>query len=464
MKYCATARRKLFISLRRFSCFFFTATLLFLIFSPNAHAASHETPPHYVEQILVGTGPNHNQATDPFDIYNFYSGFVANTLDNVHVIPFSDVVVEDLDPAQQQILKTHYNDSYLEDCKTQNAFFSLKYHSDHFGNEAVTIVDDFSFTLPGFQEIYPLQPKWIFKINSPDDVTRAQIQNLGGCPILVRSHNDETLDLWSGFKDQSQLKLGSRYVIVDKPTNKITATAGHFKLQNVYYYLDEEKPGIHEYPQYLLGTLTTIGASDFPALRGAVWGEIMIMPDSIRSPHWHMTEAESGFCYEGYGKVGAIVDGDTIPSSDGSGYVHENLVEEMFIHPKEIFMFPTGAQHYLRNIGKVPFKCILFLRHGVPTNPALLSTITLQNILGQTPLGVSAPFTNPNSPSLPLDGFTNNPELKQAYESASDISNYPNERFKPSHDPDLFNTPIYTAPLDCSDESWMAKEDAICPK
>ncbi|NEP52411.1 MAG: hypothetical protein F6K65_27865 [Moorea sp. SIO3C2] len=122
-------------------------------------------------------------------------------------------------------------------------------------------------------------------------------------------------------------------------------------------------------------------------------------------------------------------------------------------------MFPTGAQHYLRNIGSEPFKCILFLRHGVPTNPKILSAITLQNVLGQTPLGVSAAFTSADKdPQIDVSEFT---DQTTAYKSASIISNYPNEAFKPTKvDPSLT---IKSADADCTEPSWMRCVEAICP-
>ncbi|NEQ11186.1 MAG: hypothetical protein F6K37_36380 [Moorea sp. SIO4E2] len=348
----------------------------------------------------------------------------------------------------------------LDNCQFENVFFGLTFDSD---NLAKPIYENACMGMDcknGFREVYPLQPHWVFKINTPSDVTQAEIKNFGNCPISVTASQKESLDLWSGFKS-----FGDPFVtdkrkpdgtLEDQDMNDELIpidSLGHHVLKKIYYYETGGKITA-------LGALNTISASKFPALGGGVWGDIMIMPDTIRAPHWHMTEAESGFCYQGYGKVGAIVDKDTFPSSDGSGYANDRLVEEIFIHPNEIFMFPTGAQHYLRNIGSEPFKCILFLRHGVPTNPKILSAITLQNVLGQTPLGVSAAFTNPKNPSLNLTGFIDMGQV-DAYNNAASISNYQNEAFKPSQD--YAGITVKSADADCRPESWMTCVPAICP-
>ncbi|NEP36088.1 cupin domain-containing protein [Moorena sp. SIO3B2] len=340
----------------------------------------------------------------------------------------------------------------IEECKTENVFFGLKFYSD----QLMQPIDCTQGVNCGFKEIYPLQPDWVFKINTPSDVTQAKIKNLGQCPIKIVATESEPLELWSGFKVQGD----PAYEFVEEvqpptgdPIEIEHPSLGNFVPKKVYYY--ETGGNITA-----LGALNTISASNFPALGGGVWGDIMIMPDTIRAPHWHMTEAESGFCYQGYGKVGAIVDKDTFPSSDGSGYANDRMVQEIFIHPNEIFMFPTGAQHYLRNIGTEPFKCILFLRHGVPTNPKILSAITLQNVLGQTPLGVSAAFTNPKDPSLNLTGYTDETS-EVPYKDAASISNYQNEAFKPSQD--YSKITVKSADADCTPPSWMTCVPAICP-
>ncbi|NEQ12734.1 MULTISPECIES: cupin domain-containing protein [unclassified Moorena] len=354
---------------------------------------------------------------------------------NLTVSPITEWDSECLDDCRSNLTSL---DTSIEKCKTENVFFGLTFNSEKSkGGEQ--------------KDIYPLQPHWVFKINSPSDVTQAEIKNLGQCPIKLVPTQSEPLELWSGFK----VKGDPAYETVN-----VHPSLGNFVPKKVYYY---ENGGT----KVLLGALKTISASNFPALGAGVWGDIMIMPESIRAPHWHMTEAESGFCYQGYGKVGAIVDKDIFPSSDGSGYANDRLVEEIFIHPDEIFMFPTGAQHYLRNIGSVPFKCILFLRHGVPTNPNILSAITLQNVLGQTPLGVSAAFTNPKDPELV--GFSEFIEggSEEPYKDAASISNYQNEAFKPSTSyqprPDQPIT-IKSADADCTGAvEWMTKYSEICP-
>ncbi|WP_158069790.1 cupin domain-containing protein [Moorena bouillonii] len=403
--------------------------------------------------VKYGTLLNKNDSLT-IDLNQITDNKTSGYLYNLKVEPYTEWVDDTPDPFPN----AEKNGGDLSDCLTENVLFGIQFESAN--NLKHELVD--SQPCPGegckqgFQEIYPLQPDWKFKINTPTDVTKAYIQNLGNCPIHVFASQNDSLELWSGFKT-----LGDPFVHLDKsdqdyaPDQGVLTidSLGHHKLRKVHYYTEENV-------NYPLGALNTISADTFPALGGGVWGDIMIMPDTIRAPHWHMTEAESGFCYQGYGKVGAIVDKDTFPSSDGSGYVNDRMVQEIFIHPMEIFMFPTGAQHYLRNIGTEPFKCILFLRHGVPTNPKILSAISLQNVLGQTPLGVSAAFTNPKDPEIDVSGFT---EQKEQYVYASQISNYPNEAFKPSKVDTTLT--IKSADADCtgSTNEWMMCFDAICP-
>ncbi|NEO45937.1 MAG: hypothetical protein F6K55_18125 [Moorea sp. SIO4A3] len=323
--------------------------------------------------------------------------------------------------------------SYPKTCVNRNALFELQFHTEHHPQNSPDVNITNIGPMPGFKDQFPLQAGWDFKINTPDDVTSAGITNLSDCPIIVSTVEHDQLHLWSGFKDKSARAITHN-------TNPELSN-GHFVTKTVFYY-DEPSEDT------LLGSLTTIDGEKFPALGGAVWVDIMIMPESIRAPHWHMTEAESGFCYQGYGLVGAIVDGKTIPLKDG-GFVEDNLVEEMFIHPNEIFLFPTGAQHYLRNIGNEPFKCIILLRKGVPLNPNKLTAISLLNILGNTPLGTVGPFTYQRV--LPM--YTMDPE-SDITAWATSLSSTPNNAFT-SQTAAYKGYTINSEEADCSTTSWM---------
>ncbi|NEP43203.1 MAG: cupin domain-containing protein [Okeania sp. SIO2H7] len=211
------------------------------------------------------------------------------------------------------------------------------------------------------------------------------------CKLEV--YEDRTVELLSGFKSKQEVRRQNR-----RPMS------GHFVVAKDYYaaikqgyngYDECESGGHHTEKTYCyepLGSLTTITGNDFPALGGAVIGQITIEPNAIRAPHWHLQFAEVGYCYEGIGQVGVIVPSNTIPkSADSQEFYEEKITDEIFVKEDEVFLFPQGSQHYLRNIGTEAFKCTLFFTEGTPLDGNQLLTISLQNIVGNTPLGVLNP-------------------------------------------------------------------------
>lgn len=255
------------------------------------------------------------------------------------------------------------------------------------------------FTFPGekfpdgqFEETYPIQDNWELHFNTPLSDRKEgtlTVESPEQCNLEV--YEDRTVELLSGFKSKE-----------DFDNNKET---GHFVIAKDYYAAikkgdngyDECKSGGHhtkkKYCYEPLGSLTTITGNDFPALGGAVIGQITIEPNAIRAPHWHLQFAEVGYCYEGIGQVGVIVPSNTIPKSAGSQeFYQEQIIDEIFVKEDEVFLFPQGSQHYLRNIGSERFKCTLFFTEGTPLDGNQLLTISLQNIVGNTPLGVLEPM------------------------------------------------------------------------
>lgn len=260
-----------------------------------------------------------------------------------------------------------------------------------------------------FNETYPIQDNWELHFNTPlsgdnDDNKLTFNSENNECRLEVSS--DQTLELFSGFKSINDGEASANsgngtghfviardyYAVLKEEQeesfrdckNNSTVHAGD--LTDALNYLDKEKNICYQ----RLGTLTGITGKNFPALGGAVVAQIIIKPNSIRAPHWHLQFAEAGYCYEGIGQVGVIVPSNTIPKKDGS-YYSEKIVEEIFLKENEVFLFPEGSQHYLRNIGTEDFKCALFFVEGTPLNGNQLLTITLQNIVGNTPVGVLDP-------------------------------------------------------------------------
>jgi len=253
-----------------------------------------------------------------------------------------------------------------------------------------TIYAKFNFKTPIFEETYPIQDNWELHFNTPLSGYNTGTLTLESdklCKLEV--YPDQTVELLSGFKTKEEFEANE-------------PPSGHFVIAKDYYAFEKGEKndcnaeGDHEdddgncYKK--LGSLTGVTGQNFPALGGAVVGQIIIKPNAIRAPHWHLQFAEAGYCYGGIGQVGVIVPSNTIPKSAGDpDFYQEKIVEEMFVKENEIFLFPEGSQHYLRNIGNDDFKCTLFFTEGTPLNGDQLLTITLQNIVGNTPVGVLNP-------------------------------------------------------------------------
>ncbi len=242
------------------------------------------------------------------------------------------------------------------------------------------IFEDPKFKDGVFREIYPIQDNWDLFFNTPDTTEELYFQDLTGCNLQPRR---ASLELLAGYKDKQD-------------ATQLRDNA-HFVVAKDYYAFPPD--GGDPYP---LGSLTAIGGTEFPALRGAAIGQLIIKPDSIRAPHWHLKYTETGYCYKGLGQVGIITPGNTIPKgSEKKGFFGEKRVEEFFVGTGEIFHFPEASQHYLRNVGNEDFECVLFFAEGQALTEDKLLTITLQNVVGGTPLGVLGPIlvTDKNSSS-----------------------------------------------------------------
>ncbi|NES78137.1 MULTISPECIES: hypothetical protein [Okeania] len=72
----------------------------------------------------------------------------------------------------------------------------------------------------------------------------------------------------------------------------------------------------------------------------------------------------------------------------------------------------------MRNVGNIPFECILFFAEGQALTEDKLLTITLQNIVGGTPLGVLGPIL--------VTDETNDP---QVYYTAQRVSEAPEQTY-----------------------------------
>lgn len=249
-------------------------------------------------------------------------------------------------------------------CPGQTAQVKFTFTSDEFRNGK-------------FEEIYPIQDNWDLFFHTSEELNgdeQFSFEELSDCGLVAQ---EDSLELLSGFKTKTEADASE--------------TEAHFVVGKDYYAFDPEKPVGQQYD--LLGSLTAIGGTEFPALKGAAIGQLIIKPDSIRAPHWHLKYNETGYCHAGLGQVGIIVPGNTLPKGgDEEGFFKGKRIEEFFLKPGEIFHFPEATQHYLRNVGDEPFECTLFFAEGQAISEDSLLTITLANIVGNTPLGVLGPI------------------------------------------------------------------------
>lgn len=325
-------------------------------------------------------------------------------------------------------------------CRDQTAFVEVTWYSEQETAGNGQRFDPINPPGPpfGFKETYPIQDGWKLKFNTPDYIKEGEIKQVSFsddaidpnedayCEHLVIADDIGPMELWSGFKktndkddvgetfNEAKFQYDnfegglSHHFTVEHPMN------GHFAITKEFYAavpndetvliaeLNKHQYSVNtesdlNYTYFPLGSVTALGGSTFPALKGGLFGELTIEPHAIRNPHWHFEYAEAGFCYQGLGQVGVIVPKNTIPvfpPINGIPFVTDNITEEIFIKPNEIFLFPQGSQHYLRNIGNEVFKCMLFFPKGLPLNPLALLTINLNDIVNNTPLKVTGTMFN----------------------------------------------------------------------
>lgn len=84
---------------------------------------------------------------------------------------------------------------------------------------------------------------------------------------------------------------------------------------------------------------------NFPILRGMSLYKLILEVNGIREPHWHANADELGYCLKGKVLVSLYHTGDTKATF---------LVQE-----GEVFLIPSGALHYIENVGNEKAELIL---------------------------------------------------------------------------------------------------------
>ena len=101
-----------------------------------------------------------------------------------------------------------------------------------------------------------------------------------------------------------------------------------------------------------LGSITELTSESLPILSGLSAKRLVLEPGSVREPHWHANASELTYCLGGDLLVGVLGDG-----SEFSWFR---------IGPGQMFYAPSGALHYIENLGDSTAELIVCFSHESP--------------------------------------------------------------------------------------------------
>ncbi len=111
--------------------------------------------------------------------------------------------------------------------------------------------------------------------------------------------------------------------------------------------------------KYPGGCRTRATKQNFPALQNISFYKLTLYEQSAREPHWHANADELGYCLKGKLLI--------------SIYGNKNTKETFLIEEGNAFFIPSGALHYIENIGKERAELILQFSHEEPEDFGLSS-------------------------------------------------------------------------------------------
>jgi oxalate decarboxylase len=122
----------------------------------------------------------------------------------------------------------------------------------------------------------------------------------------------------------------------------------------------------------LAGERTKVYSGNFPILKGMSLYRLKLCLGGIREPHWHPNADELGYCLHGQVLVTFYHTGD--------------CKQTFLVQTGEVFFIPSGALHYIQNVGKDNAELILQFSHENPEEFGLsLSMGMFSNaVLGNT--------------------------------------------------------------------------------
>lgn len=120
------------------------------------------------------------------------------------------------------------------------------------------------------------------------------------------------------------------------------------------------------------GSRARVTKSNFPALQGMSLYKLILHPKAIREPHWHANADELGYCLKGKVLI--------------SLYGNKNTQAEFLVNEGEAFLIPSGALHYIENVGEATSEIIIQFSNEEPEDFALSSTMGMfsDSVLGNT--------------------------------------------------------------------------------
>src|ERR1700722_3509419 len=109
------------------------------------------------------------------------------------------------------------------------------------------------------------------------------------------------------------------------------------------------------------GERTKADCGNFPILKGMSLYKLMLHPRGIREPHWHPNADELGHCLKGQVLVTFYHTGD--------------FKQTFLVQAGETFFIPSGALHYIANVGEENAELLLQFSHENPEEFGLSSSI-----------------------------------------------------------------------------------------
>lgn len=121
-----------------------------------------------------------------------------------------------------------------------------------------------------------------------------------------------------------------------------------------------------------LGSITELTADSLPILSGLSAKRLLLEPGGVREPHWHANASELTYCLSGDLLVGILGDG-----SEFSWFR---------VGPGQMFYAPSGALHYIENLGDSSAELIVCFSHERPQDFSFRASVGAMSdaVLGNT--------------------------------------------------------------------------------